>query len=239
MVTEEQIVYSIIETVKKGEVNQDNRVGERIVRAFLAKYRANLIRQYSMDGYVISDECYQFLYGLTFNLLSDNKFKPIVLTHTNFPKTIRLKDNFGVIFTKNEENIPIVNNEEFYLGMKNIINKKLPKAMIMNGNAYLYIGQLITTSCGTSPKNNDLVNDLYEDYNTLVPPQKIKFVSIDAKVILQNPDDDPDYVWTDAPYPLDAELIEKMTNDILRIEYNIILQVKNDKVTNGKDQPTE
>lgn len=239
MVTEEQIVYSIIETVKKGEINQDNRVSERIVRAFLMKYRANLIRQYSMDGYVISDECYQYLNDLSFSILSENKFKPLVLTHPNFPKTIRLKDSFGVIFTKNEENIPVVNNEEFYLGMKNIINKKLPKAMIMNGIAYLYIGQLTTTSCGTSPKNNSLVNDLHEDYNTLVPPQRIRAVNIDAKVILQNPDDDPNYVWTDSPYPLDAELIEKMTNDILRVEYNIILQVKNDKVTDGKDQPTE
>lgn len=238
MVTEEQIVYSIIETVKRGEVNQDNRISERIVRAFLMKYRANAIRQYSMDGYVVSDECYQFLENLFF--YDVQKGKVVLFQNSIFPKAIRLKDNFGIIFTKNEENIPILNNEEFYLSLKNKINKRLPKAMVMEGKAFLHIGELTTTSCGTMPKNNETVNDFFEEYNSNMSnsPGK-RYVTLDAKVILQNPEDADNYDWTSSAYPLDAELIEKITNDILRVEYNIILQVKKDKITDGKDEPTE
>lgn len=237
MVTEEQIVYSIIETVKNGEVNQDSRIGERIVRAFLAKYRADIIRKYSMDGYLISDECYQSLYNKYFYKVQ--KGRNLLFQYTNFPKTIRLKDSFGIFFTKNEENIPILNNEEFYLGLKNKINKRLPKAMLIDNIAFVHIGELTETSCGTFPKNNVLVNDLFEEYNITTVTTKRPYITLDVKLILQNPDDADNYDWTSTPYPLNPELIEKITNDILRVEYNIILQVKNDKVTDGKDQPTE
>ena len=229
METEQVLVYSIISTVKKGVINDDTKVDERVVRAFLCAYRAAIIYKYSLEGLTISDECFQYLGPVQFDFL-----KPRFFTK-QLPAIIRLKDNFGMIFRKNGEVIPVQNSEAFHLGLKNIINGKLPKAMFLSKKATVFIGQKITTSCGPRPGLNTTITD-FEDELIDTAGQSI---TIDVHAILANPDDCPDYDWTKDPYPMPSETIEEMRRKILQVEYGIILQIKTDKVADGNESETQ
>lgn len=226
METEAKIVYSIIETVEKGTLSDDIKIDERIVKAFYRKYRASVIAEYSMKGMTISDECFQDLGLLQFNYLSSKQFT------RELPKIIRLQSNFGLFFEKNGENVPVVNSEEYTLGMKNIINSKLPKAKFLGTKATIYIGNRVTMSCGPKPKNNnalnDFINETRDNNNTSV--------TVNVFAVLDNPDDCPGYDWTLSVCPTPSEINEEITTRILRKEYNIILNVKSDKITDG-NQP--
>lgn len=237
MKTEEQIVYSIIETVNKSQVNQDNRVGERLVRAYLQKYRADLIAKHSMDGFIVSEECFQNLGELTFYDAIRPVRGPVQFVCEGLPKFITLRNQFGIIFEKNGENVPLLSSEEYNLGLKNIINKKLPKAKIENNKGIVHIGYWDETPCGNKPSNNNLINDFWEQYqNSISNSPGKRHITLNVRAILQDPNDAPGYNWTLDPYPLDAELIDKLTTQILSFEFNIVLQVKPDKVTDGDDE---
>jgi hypothetical protein len=226
METEEEIVYSIIETVKKGTLSDDSRLDERIIRNFLRIYRASSIAKNSMNGLIISDECFQYLGELEFSYLKPKQFT------RDMPKTIRLADNFGLMFEKNGENIPIVNSEAFNLGLKNIINGKLPKAKLLGDKATIYIGTKIMTCCGIVPSDNLIINDFIDE---LLDTAGLK-IKIDVHAILDNPDHAPGYDWTNDPYPCPSELIEEIKSKILQKEFNLILQIRADKVTDGEDE---
>lgn len=228
MRTEEEIIYSIIETVKKGEVNQDNKLNERLLRTFLHKYRARLLSDLPE---MISGENFQYV-GQTFFYFVRGQ----IYEATNIPKLIKLPNSFGVMLELNGENIPLLEREDFNLGIKNPINGFLPKATLMNDRMKLFIGKKQDTSCGFKPKDNYLINDFLAQLNSNLTSSKIR-VYADLYAVLMNPDDASDYDWTRDPFPLDAELIEQMTNSILQYEFNIILQTQTDKVTDGNNKP--
>lgn len=226
MTTEEEIIYTILDTVNKATVNQDNRVNERLLRNFLKKYRANLISRHSLEGLTISDECFQFLGTLTFNYS-----RPYIFERGGMPKIIRLKDNFGLFVEKNGETVPVISSESFDLSIKDRINSFFPKAKYINRKMHVYIGKKRISTCFADEEGNPLVNDLFDEYT------QTGKITLDVYGILQNPDDAPDYDWTSDPYPLDAELIEFVCNQILQMEFNIVLQVNEDKVTDRENTP--
>lgn len=224
MGTEEELVYNIIETVQKGALSQDAKVDERVVRSFIRVYRAAALAKYSYKGLTIQDECFQHLGELQFSYS-----KPLQFIR-EMPKVIRLSDNFGIFFEKNGENIPIVNSEEFSLGLKSIFNGKLPKAKILNGKATVYIGKRSTTPCGTKPALNTVIPDFLDDIESLS-----NNIKLDVYAVLFDPDDASGYDWTTSIFPCPAELVKDIKTEILQKEYGIILQVKPDKITDGND----
>jgi hypothetical protein len=226
MGTELEIVYSIIETVEKGALTDDKKIDERVVRSFLRTYRASVLAKATMEGILISDECFQHLGTLEFTATLAKEYSRML------PKIIRLENNFGLMFSKNGENIPVVSSEEFALSRKSIINGRLPKAKVLGSIATVYVGAVKQTSCGNKPAGNYTINDFSEE---IIANNGSK-VTVDVNAILDNPDDAPGYDWTSDPFPFPSDLVEEVKTRILRKEYNIILQINGDKVTDGNDE---
>jgi hypothetical protein len=227
METEEQVVYSILETVKKGTFSDDGKIDERVVRAFLKTYRAVALSKYSMEGLTISDECFQYLGELEFTPNARIKQYERIL-----PKIIRLRSNFGLFFQKNGENIPVLGSEEFDLGIKNIINGKIPKAKFLGSKATIFVGKKNDIICRDKTVNNLILNDFTEE---LIENSGAN-VSVEVYAVLDDPDNALEYNWTTDVYPCPSELIADIKTQILAKEFNLILQVVSDKTTNGNDE---
>lgn len=225
MQTEEQLVYLIQGIAKKNKINDDSKIDERIIRGFLRSYRGAVISKYSFEGMTISDECFQYMGELRFDYLKPKHFV------REMPKLIRLQSNFGMMFEKNGENVPIMDSEAFTLGLKNIINGRLPKAKFLSNRATVFIGKKMTTTCAVIPAENSIINDFEQD----VLDSAGQFITLDVHAVLENPDDCPDYDWTRDPYPLPSELTDFIKTAILQKEYNILFQTKTDKVGDGND----
>lgn len=226
METEEEIVYSIIETAKKGNLSDDNRINERLVRGFLKSYRASAIAKASTMGITITDECFQYLGNLRFDYVRSKQFQ------RQLPKMILLNNNFGVYFEISGENIPVLNSEEFSLSLKSLLNGKLPKAKMTSNKATVYIGEYLIVNGKRKPKQNVIIDDLYLQTSQ----NSNSFINIDVSGVLDNPDHAPDYDWTTSPYPCPSELVEEIKTKILAKEFNLILNVKVDKVTDSNDE---
>ena len=227
METEEKIIWSIIDTIRETRANQDMNINERLLRQFLATYRAALIQEYSLNGQLVTDECFQYLGRITFLYKS-----PRIFTAT-LPKIIRLKENQGIYFEKNDEVIPIVDSEAFGLSRKNIITGTLPKAKIVHQLASIYVGEQQPTSCGgqTNP-----LNFVISDFNDEISFSKNATITVDVFAILQNPEDAEGYDWTSTVYPLPAELIPELKKRIMVMDFNIIIQNEIDNTTDGIDK---
>jgi hypothetical protein len=224
METEEELVYSIMETATAGSQNDDGEISERFVRNLLRQYRAPAIAKASMMGALVTDECFQPLGELEFTLIRNNQFERML------PKIILLNDNSGVIFEKNGESIPVLNSEEFSLGLKSLINRQLPKSKISGSKAVIFSGYTIT-HCKVKPSTNNVINDFKEE---LVSTQGKK-ITVSVSAILDNPDHGLGYDWTTSNYPCSSELIDEIKTNILRKEFGIILSVKPDIVTDGNN----
>jgi hypothetical protein len=229
MGTEEEIVYSIIETAKKGNLSDDNRINERLVRGFLKIYRATAIAKSSTMGITITDECFQYLGNLKFDFVRSRQFQ------RQLPKMILLNSNFGVRFETNGENIPVLNSEEFTLSLKSLLNGKLPKAKMIANKAVIYTGEYIIVNGKQKPKYNYAIEDLQNQMST----NQNNFVNVEVYGVLDDPDNAEDYDWTTSPYPCPSELIEDIKTKILAKEFNLILNLKVDKVTDSNDDEPE
>lgn len=226
METEEEIVYSIIETAKKGNLSDDNRINERIVRAFLKPYRATAIAKASSMGIIITDESFQYLGNIKFNYLRSRQFV------ADLPKMILLRNNFGIRFEVVGETIPVLNSEEYSLSLKSLLNGKLPKAKMISNKATVYAGEYLVVNGKQKPVKNILIDEFEEQ----IKDNNNQFIEVEVYGVLDNPDHAPDYDWTKSPYPCPSELIEEIKTKILSKEYNLILNVKVDKVTDSNDE---
>lgn len=226
METEEEIVYSIIETAKKGNLSDDNRINERLVRGFLKIYRASAIAKASDMGVTISDECFQYLGNLKFDFVRSRQYQ------RQLPKMILLNNNFGVSFEVIGENIPLLNSEEFSLSLKSLLNGKLPKAKMIGNKATIYAGEYLIVNGRQKPLKNFAIEELQSQINL----SQNAYINVDVYGILDNPEHAPGYDWTTSPYPCPSELIEEIKTKILAKEFNLILNVKVDKVTDSNDE---
>lgn len=228
METEEQIVYAILEVANKGTFSEDNKIGERLVKSLLRTYRNAALVKNTLDGVSMTEESYQELGPLLFTFKKTNQYD------REIPATLRLKNNVGVYIEKNGESVAILNSESFSLSMKNIMFSKNPKAKFVGNKITIFTGVKYSKTCGKSP-NNVVTNDFYDD--TLQSSGRT--ITADVFAILVNPDHAPGYDWTTSPFPCPAELVKDIKNEILEREFNIILQVKADKITNGNDEETD
>lgn len=229
METEEEIVYSIIETARKGNLSDDNRINERLIRAYLQPYRASAIARASAMGLLITDECFQYLGEVKFDYFRARQFT------TNLPKMILLKSNFGVRFEIIGENVPVLNSEEYSLSLKSILNGKLPKAKMIANKATIYAGEYLIVNGKQKPVKNIIIDEFEEQ----IKDNANAFINVEVYGVLDNPDHAPDYDWTSSPYPCSSELIEEIKTKILAKEYNLILNVRVDKVTDSNDEDAQ
>lgn len=228
METEEQIVYSIIETVKKGNLTDDNRINERLIRAFLKKYRASSIAKRSSMGLTITDECFQYLGNLKFDYFKSRQFERVL------PKMILLNSNFGIRMEILGENIPVLNSEEYALSLKTLLNGKLPKAKLTGSKATIYVGEYLIINGKSKPKKNFII----DEFKSQIALNSNSHIEVEVYGVLDNPDHALDYDWTSTPFPCSSELIEEITYKILAKEFNLILNIKADKITDSDDNDT-
>ena len=215
--TEENIVYQLLNSIRAAELSNDEVIGERTVRSLMRVHRNELISKYSLGGLTIQDMCFQ-------------KFTPVLsslsateLTAT-LPVIVQLPDNLGVkITTPNFNNIPLVSEENYYLGTHNPINKNQPKAKLE--------GQLLTVHLPLV-SNQAMLNGSRLQA-TLDALQETKVVNISA--VLDDPNDGTGYDWTKSVYPFPQELISELKKNLLRRDFNIILSTKSDQIPNMKN----
>lgn len=228
METEEEIVYSIIETAKKGNLSDDNRINERLVRGFLRIYRASAIAKASTLGLEITDESFQYLGNLRFDYVKSKEFK------RDLPKIIMLK-SFGIRLEVLGENIPVLNSEEYSLSLKSLINGKLPKAKTTANRLTIYIGEYLVVNGKRKPRQSIVIDQL----SLLATQSANAYIEAEVYAVLDNPDEAPGYDWTVNPYPCPSELIEDIKTKILAKEFNLILNIKVDKITDSNDEAPE
>lgn len=228
MDTEAKIVYSIIATAKKNKINDDSRINERVVRTYLQGERADLLDQMTMGGMKMSDECFQPMGALQFSYLRPRVFS------RKMPQVVRLQQNAGIMLSKYGEPFSVVAVDEFRMGQRHLINKYHPKASYLFDTLSIYIG-LKRTDCEAQPELNETVDAFEQD----IIDSNGAYILAEVNAVLQNPSDSPTYDWTKDPYPFPAELINDMVTNILRRQYNIILQVKTDKVADGEEKNQE
>lgn len=222
MVTEKEIIYSILNTVRNGQHNSDETITERLLRAYLSNYRADAIRKNYENGLSISDEVFQQI-EISLEEKEENYFVG------DLPKYIHLDEN-GYYLFKNLTSIPIVNKEKFELFHKNNLEKSKVNAYITGNKLTVYGG---TYEEGLD-ENNDVVlqiiSEKYESQNS----NKKKIVAFEFSSVLQNPSDDKNYDWERDPYPFPAERIPELRYQIIKNEFGIMAEAKTDEVQNAR-----
>lgn len=215
--TEESIVYSILSSVRASELTSDEVISERRIRSMIRSHRAEIIGKISKGGAQITDDVFQ---KISLNLKQINAFEWIAL----LPPIIYLDDRFGMkIQTPGFSNIPMLGEEEYQLGKFNPINKFLLSGMIQDNIMTIRVPD-------KSPYGMNNSKGLEVMLQCLSSKKAVK-----ASVILDDPDDGDNYEWTKSRYPLPAENVEDIKKEILRRDFQIILQTKSDQVPNMKN----
>lgn len=225
METEERIVYSIIEIVNKGSVSQDNQVNDRLIREMLKVYRASVLAKATMNGYLLPDECFQSLGLIKYKKIKDRQYT------ASLPKIIRTNDNFGIYLKIQGEEFGFISSESYFLGLKNVIAKRLPKAKMEGSVASIYIGEPIN-STPKKPVNNLVLEALHAEATA----NRFDFINIETVAVLDDVNLGEGYDWQTSPYPMPSELIREMKTRLISEEFGILLQSNADKVTDGNDE---
>ena len=215
--TEENIIYQLLDEARGGLINNDEVISERQMRMFLQEHRANIIRKAYNDGMTVAHDEFQNIGDITLTSTA------IYRTY-NLPNIIKLPNYLGIRLTVSLDNyvIPIVSKESFSLSKKNPMGQYLPKAYIEGGVLTVYKGLANADNMFTGTGLNEKIADI------------IASNSLHLSCILQNPDDLPSYDWTTSNYPLSNELITVLKNEVKRKNLNMLLQTKTDEVTNMK-----
>lgn len=228
MSTEEEIIYAIWDIVRAGTINQDDSINERLLRSFLRIHRGKHLNKTFKKGTFLPDEVFQNLGSIPFNKKENNDF-----ISSNLPKILRLKNNFGILATKEDYTISVVNSEEFKTSKKNPFNKFHPKIKYINDKMHLYIGRNQACSSGS---HLSCLNHAINCFKIEALQNKIE---VDINAVLVNPDDAPGYDFASSIYPYPDELIEDLINSVNAREFNLFLRTKSDETTDSRNNNSE
>jgi hypothetical protein len=216
--TEESIVYQLLSGIRAGELSNDEVISERRIRSFLRNHRANIINKFSIEGMAIADECFQ-------KVQLDLKQINAIEWQSPVPNIIGLFENFGIKFTTpGFTNIAVEPEESYNLGKFNPINKFLPSAKIEDSILTLRV-----------PAETPYAINDGKGIKTLLACLKVNNGSMIMSAVLNNPDDGIGYNWKTSKYPMPAETIKQLKDDIIRSEFQLILGTKSDQVPNAKN----
>lgn len=232
METEKQIIYSIKNTLKNHNYNNDDDLPERLLRSHIINYRADAIRKHYKDGHVIEDQVFQRV------KVSFKKTKFPQEYSGPIPKLIRTSNHFTLRLERLGITIPVLDSELFDLTKKNHINNKKVFSKTDTKNINVFIGKY--KSCATSDSETQiLINDILEDIQNQINDnieEKNTVLDFEIYAVLFNPSDDPDYDWENDIFPFPAERLPELKMQILKNEFGIIvdLRAKKDEVSNAR-----
>lgn len=227
METEREIIYSILNTARAGEHNNDENLSERFLRSILLIYRGNILRKYSVNGITGDDEYFQ---NINIPLIKDYDIisgQEVIFTG-EVPKTIKLDYRRGTALRYKGYVIPILDSDEYRLSLKNLYGKHKPKAKIENQKITVYQG-FYDECC---------VREGSETYNAIKSFEEEPFnepINFNYYSILHNPSDDPNYDWENDPFPFPSERLDELKSTILSREFNLILRTKKDEIQNARE----
>ena len=224
MRTEEEIIYTIWNTVRAGEISQDDSITERLLRNYLKSHRGKHLGIFYEKGMLVDDECFQNLGNITFTKERVEWVSP------QMPKIIRL-NNFGIAASKNGFPISLVNNEEFRTSENDRFNRHHPKIKFINNRLYLYLGLEQGSDSPLDQNTNSPLNLTVRQLNFESSSNEI---NINVRAVLVDPDDALDYDFTSSPYPFPDELIDSLVNSVNARDFNLFLRTFSDKITDNK-----
>ncbi len=213
MRTEEQIVYELMNIYHGGQVSNDNVISERLMRSFLRKHRARKIPKFSTYGLTITDECFQHV-GTIF--LEKTKY----YYEKKIPAVIYM-DAHGIMVTKNEKEIPVMDRMAFRSSLKNILNKNFPKATMHGDLLILFPGKINECQVDTSSDMGLLLKAFDDEIKSFNDNEK---VSIDLSAVLYDPSQAQSYDWTKDPYPCPSEIIDEITISTTQTDLGLMLR---------------
>lgn len=230
METEIQIVYQLLESIRGSELNNDESITEREIRAYIRSYRASILSKEFYDGNTIPDNVFQDL--STFDVLyevNDANVKHSKLI--SIPPIIAFNKNNGIRCWIQDfdtgydlQQLPIQDYDSFMLSQNHPIFKHKPCITYKNNGLLLYPGTITSDLTISNPSLNDV--------NAVMQKAVATGIAIRVEAVLLNPSDCISYDWTLTPYPFPSELIPQLKKEILRNEFNLILQTKSDKTIN-------
>lgn len=224
MTTERDLIYTIHDTVRAGKTNQDDPIGERLLRSYLREHRGKHLHKNYMRGMLIPDECFQDLGDINFQAFN-GEFRSVQL-----PKIIRFRENFGMIAELDDYSISIVSETEYKNSKKNQFNKYHPLLKFINRRLYLSTGQEQT--CELNDVSNSAMNRAVRKIRELAGYEGI---NINLKAVLVNPDDETNYDWTSDPYPFPDEFVQDLMNSVTARDFNIFLRTKSDETGDKRE----
>lgn len=213
MNTEKHIVYEMIEIISNHEYNNDQPVNERVMRMHLKSFRPDMIRKLYKDGVNVNDECVQITPKILSKTLNQYEFE------CHIPKIIRLDKNAGLAVTAEGIQIPVIDEEKYFLSKKNPFNKKGIFAKAVNDKLTVFVPDPMMCN----HKNESIMKFILD---------KQKRITLNA--ILSDPSDNPNYNWEENIYPFPSEKEHELISQVLRQVFGISVQMKKDEVQNNR-----
>lgn len=221
MKTERDIIYTILDILRAGEISNDERLTERFLRDLLRKYRADGLRKHYKGGRMVDSEVFQYI-TIELEYIANNEYAGTL------PKIIRFKNNLGFEVNINGYQIPITNPQDYYYSNMNFNSRFLPKGKTEGQKITVFIGDDTSSyvSNGSATENAILAMKLsIEENGALV---------LNMGAVLQNPSDDPNYDWDTDVYPYPAERIDELISQIMVKEFRVIYNAKPDEIQNAR-----
>jgi hypothetical protein len=208
--TEQEIVYGILETIRAYEITDDEKVTEEILRNYLSNYRNEDIK----NVFEISEEHYQNI-DLVFKKKNE-------IFESDLPGIIYERGRIGISISDwNIPAVPVTSKEEAMNARRSRMYKPPYIAYLTNGVIHVIVQNdvLETMPAGLSYLKNLLLSS---------SPK------LEIQAILSDVSQGKNYDWTLTPYPLSANRIQTIRKNILRQEFGITVEVKKDEVQNRR-----
>lgn len=208
--TEQEIVYGILETIRAFEITDDEKITEAVLRNYLSNYRNEDIK----NVFEISEEYYQNI-DITFKKEND------MFVSTSIPGIIYERGRIGISISDFKGTIPVTSKEEALNARRSKMYRPAYIAYITNGKLYVIVQNDVLIE-------QPMVNSYLK--NLLLSPKP----TLEIQVILTDPSKAKNYDWASTPYPLSANRIQTIRKNILRQEFGITVEVKKDEVQNRR-----
>lgn len=207
--TEQEIIYSLLETIRAAEVSDDEKTTEAYLRNILSTYRADAIK----SDYDISQESYQ-----DFTLQMQEIGTNGMFESTNLPGIIYESGRIGFQIYDYGTYVPITTREEAVGSQSSRFFS--PKFIGYISGGKLKVSANLSVIEGGTDNDRAFLNQLRD--------------SIEVHCVLLNPGMGNEYNWKKTPYPMQASKISLMKQNILRREFGISAEIKRDEIQNTR-----
>lgn len=225
--TEEEIVYEILNTVYGGQITSDAEISERLVRSYLQKHRSSKMYKFFNRGQTVSDDVFQNIGSIPLEKIASYEFDYM----GKIPKIVRFDNNEGIRISKLGYNIPTLDSEAFRLSKNNFMNKTTPKAKVVRNTLTVFSGN--SNLCLFS--ENSLKEKVVELFGFEAEEiDDVATIYVDVEAVLFDPEDGLDYDWTVDPYPCPSEVVDEILTSTYARDLNLMLKVEQDQVQNNR-----